>query len=169
MLHVGTQSRAYVSRQYCVSHWLVLFQQSSLSENKDHRSILRSYCKVQVIIISIRSSACFTSETPRRNSYSTVVVFAVWAVAQSCWNQQPFSFSSNRKMNSIGRYWYRPTLSIQKQWSYNSPSRHWAPHASLQWFRFGCEAVFENELTFCSWPHCVRTCTAFAQLAWAAA
>jgi hypothetical protein len=30
--------------------------------------------------------------------------------------------------------------------------------------RFRCEVMFENEHTFCSWIHHVRTCTAFAQL-----
>jgi hypothetical protein len=35
--------------------------------------------------------------------------------------------------------------------------------------QFRSEAMFENEHTFCSWIHHVRTCTAFAQLAWAAA
>jgi hypothetical protein len=29
--------------------------------------------------------------------------------------------------------------------------------------------MFENKHTFCSWIHLVRTCTAFAQLVWAAA
>jgi hypothetical protein len=35
--------------------------------------------------------------------------------------------------------------------------------------RFRCEIMFENEHTLCSWIHHVRTYTAFAQLAWAAA
>jgi hypothetical protein len=35
--------------------------------------------------------------------------------------------------------------------------------------QFWCEVMFENEQTFCSWIHHVRTCTAFKQLAWAAA
>jgi hypothetical protein len=35
--------------------------------------------------------------------------------------------------------------------------------------RFRCEVTFENEHSFCSWIHHVRTCTAFVPLAWAAA
>jgi hypothetical protein len=35
--------------------------------------------------------------------------------------------------------------------------------------RFRCEVMLENEHTFCLWKHHVRTCTAFEQLAWAAA
>jgi hypothetical protein len=44
----------------------------------------------------------------------------------------------------------------------------------VKWFtnsskRLRCEVTFENERTLCSWIHHVRTCTSFAQLAWAAA
>jgi hypothetical protein len=35
--------------------------------------------------------------------------------------------------------------------------------------RYRCKVVSENEHTICSWIHHVHTCTAFAQLAWAAA
>jgi hypothetical protein len=38
---------------------------------------------------------------------------------------------------------------------------------SSRWFQ--CELMFENVHMFCSWIHHVRTCTAFVQLAWAAA
>jgi hypothetical protein len=95
-------------------------------------------------------------------------VFAVRAVAPACWNQQSLSFAYNREMNSARRFWYRPALFPEKNnCPHNSPSGHLAPHVSFQWFR--CEVMFENEHTFRSWMHHVRTCTAFAQLAWAAA
>jgi hypothetical protein len=32
--------------------------------------------------------------------------------------------------------------------------------------QFKCEVMPDNEHTFCSWIHCVRTCTTFEQMAW---
>jgi hypothetical protein len=40
-----------------------------------------------------------TLRSPKESCNKPVVMLAVWAVAQSCRNQQSFSFSSNRKVN----------------------------------------------------------------------
>jgi hypothetical protein len=46
-----------------------------------------------------------TMRSPK-NSCSIPIVFAVWAVISSCWNQQTIPFCSNREVNWIRRFWY---------------------------------------------------------------
>jgi hypothetical protein len=101
-----------------------------------------------------------------------VAVFIVWVLAPSCLNQQSLSFSPKRHFpvattSCVPKFYYQSVYCCLIR--YFLVRIRTAKCFTNSSSRFRCEVTFENEHTFCSWIHHIRTCIAFAQLAWAAA
>lgn len=153
---------------------MIAFQLTGYANSSSEKSPLKEVWRAKVC-----NSRCFVA----RQAIVTVnALYLINLLKDFCSDRAvlPSTLRSASRVNSI-RCWIRFFLqTFPAPWNFVT-SRSTLPHSVVpcqnthccvfdRWHkRFGCEIIFENGNTFCSWMHHVWTYATFAQMARGAA